>query len=197
MKRSLSLAIVMLAVTMSPASAQVVISINAGALAHACYIAAKTRANIPEGVNNCTAALTELGLTTKTRAAILNNRGILFDAMKRYDDAWSDFSSSSSHDPTLGDPRLNLGVALIRMEKSAQAMQHIQEALVLGVSAPELAYFDRAVAEEKLGLIADAYYDYKRSLALDPNFTMASNALQNFRVVSKPAASGDSAQLPQ
>jgi tetratricopeptide (TPR) repeat protein len=52
---------------------------------------------------------------------------------------------------------------------------------------PHIGYYDRAVAEQMLGRYKEAYYDYKKVLELEPNFTMASERLKDFVVTRVPA----------
>ncbi len=61
----------------------------------------------------------------------------------------------------------------------------IQKGIDLGPSEMALAYFNRAIAYEKLGRISDAYFDYQRSLKAAPNFIAAANALSRFKVTPR------------
>src|SRR6185437_11216598 len=56
----------------------------------------------------------------------------------------------------------------------------------LGVSFPHIGYYDRAVAYQLLGRYKEAYYDYKKVLEIEPNFTQASDRLKDFVVTRVP-----------
>jgi len=92
----------------------------------------------------------------------------------------------------LGDGYLNRGVALIRMKRYPEAFTDIQKAIAMGVTTPQIGYYDLAVAEEYLGRVTEAYYDYKRALAADPDYAPATEALTHFTVTRRPAHPSDS-----
>lgn len=162
------------------------VSVTGGDLAESCYRAAldsvENGFQRQDGIANCTAALNG-PMSAKNRAATYDNRGILYDAAQNYANAWWDFNSSIRVNPKLADAYVNRGVSLIRLHKPEQALSDIQQGMALGGSSlPEIGYYDLAVAEETLGHVKDAYYDFKRSLAIKPGFAPAQNALKNFTV---------------
>lgn len=162
------------------------VTVTGDNLARSCYRAAldsvKGALHSQDGLANCTAALNG-PMSAKNRAATYDNRGILYDAQQNYSDSWWDFNSSIRVNPKLGDAYVNRGVALIRLHKPEQALMDIQKGMALGGSSlPEIGYYDLAVAEETLGRVTDAYYDFKHSLAINPNFAPADKALKNFTV---------------
>ena len=185
MKFRITLAAATLAMTAS-AHAQTVVSVDTGESAHACYAAAKTGIEPKSGIADCNAALTS-GLSAENRAATLDNRGFLFDRVKDYVSAWSDFNASICVNPELGDPYLNRGVALIRLTRLDEAVVDINKGITLGVSLPQIGYYDLAVAEELMGRVTDAYHDYKRALVSDPEYAPATEALKRFKVTTTPA----------
>ena len=172
----------------SPAAAQVLILGNVDG--HNCYAAARTGAQPEQGIEACDAALRNEAMSARGRAATLVNRGVLYDIVGRNADAWADFNAGLAIAPDLGNAYLNRGAALIRLKLFDQAVADLQKALALGVPMPQIGYYDLAVAEQNLGLMNDAYGDYQRALAQDPNYTPASEALKGFSVVHTPAADG-------
>ena len=155
-----------------------------------CYLSAKTGIDSQSGLDHCNVALETSALIIHDRAATLVNRGVIEHRIGRISAAMTDFDDCLRLIPDQPDAFINRGVAKITQGHFSEALTDIQKGISLGPAEPALAYFDRAIAYEKLGRIADAYYDYQRALKEAPTFTAASNALARFRVVPKaPSAS--------
>jgi len=169
------------------AQAQVVISVGNGQ-AHQCFLYAKAGNSSPDAVQTCTGALQTDILSKKDRAGTYDNRGVILDMLGRTEEAAYDFNMAISLDPTLGDPYVNLGAMLIKKGQHEAALAQINKGLDLGMAFTHIGYYDRAVAEQLLGRFKEAYYDYKKVLELEPNFTMASERLKDFTVTRTPAA---------
>ena len=170
-----------------PARAQMSVSAGSG-IAHECYEDAKDPHFRREHIATCTAALDHGGISPADRAATLVNRGVIYDMLKNYPAAWSDYNAALIINPNLGDAYINRGAALMRMQRSDEGIEDVKKGLALGTSLPAVAYYDLAVAEENLGRIKDAYFDYKRSLVADPNYKPAGEALKFFKVEIAPHA---------
>jgi lipoprotein NlpI len=168
------------------ADAQTVITLGSG-MAHECFAHAKTGLQLKEGAIICNVALQQEVLSKKDRAGTYDNRGIVLDMLGRTDEAASDFHAAIALEPGLGDAYVNLGSMLIKQGQHQAALDQINTGLDLGMSYPQIGYYDRAVAEQMLGRYKDAYYDYKKTLELEPNFAMASERLKDFTVVRIPA----------
>lgn len=80
---------------------------------------------------------------------------------------------------------MDRGAALIALKEYDAAIKDIDKGLSLGAKQPEVAYYDRAMANEAIGDIPGAYKDYQQSLAAQPDFTPASDELKRFKVVRK------------
>lgn len=170
------------------AQAQVVMTVGTGQ-AHQCFLYAKSGTNLQQGVLTCDGALEHDVLSKKDRAGTYDNRGVILDLMGHTQKAADDFNASIALDPTLGDPYVNLGAMLIKKGQHEEALVQINKGLELGMAFPHIGYYDRAVAEQMLGRYKEAYYDYKKVLELEPNFTMASERLKDFTVIRVPAKS--------
>jgi tetratricopeptide (TPR) repeat protein len=158
---------------------------------HQCFLAAKLGVDVRGGIKLCDEALHDGGLDSKDVAATHVNRGVLYDMIHRYDAAFDDFNHSVRINPEIGDGYLNRGVALIRLKRLDEAMADIQKGIDLGVSQPEIGFYDRAVAYEQMGKIKEAYYDYKRSQeALPGGYMPATEALKRFVVTRAPSQPG-------
>jgi tetratricopeptide (TPR) repeat protein len=187
MRRSvLFLGAALLAAVAAPAQAQTIVSMGKG-LAHDCFAYAKAGVDPYDGVQICNQSIDNEPLTIKDRAATYDNRGVMLDQLGRIEKASQDFQQSMALDPKLGDPYVNLGSVLIKQKRYDEALASINKGLELGVSFPHIGYYDRAVAYQLLGRFKEAYYDYKKTLELEPNFTQASERLKDFTVTRTPA----------
>ncbi len=170
------------------ASAQITVSTSNG-LAHDCFVFAKAGIKVREGVQICTAALRNAPLNTHDKAATYDNRGVLLNMINEVDRAEADFKSAIALEPGLGDPHVNLGSMLIRKKQFSEAIAQIDKGLALGMSFPQIGYYNRALAWDYLGRYPQAYADYKRTLEYDPSFKLASERLKDFVVTRKPGQS--------
>jgi len=176
----------LLAATLAPAQAQTIVSMGKG-LAHDCFIYAKAGVDPYDGVQVCNQSIDHEPLTIKDRAATFDNRGVMLDLLGRGEKAAADFRQAMALDPKLGDPYVNLGSVLIKQKRFDEALESINKGIELGVSFPHIGYYDRAVAYQLMGRFKEAYYDYKKTLELEPNFTQASERLKDFVVTRVPA----------
>ena len=190
MRRSVLLlgAALLAAAALAPkaAHAQTIVSLGKG-LAHDCFIYAKAGVDPYDGVEVCNQSIDHEPLTIKDRAAPVDNRGVMLDQLGRLEKAAADFQQSMALDPKLGDPHINLGSVMIKQKRYDEALESINKGIALGVSFPHIGYYDRAVAYQLLGRFKEAYYDYKKTLELEPNFTQASERLKDFIVTRVPA----------
>jgi len=170
------------------AQAQVVVTEGAGA-ARDCYMYARFGREEDKGLKVCAIALDQ-GLSVNDRAATFDNRGIILNRLGRFDAAASDFSRAITLRPDLGDAYINFGSILIRRKSYEEALVQINKGMTLGASFPQFGYYDRALALELLGRYKEAYYDYKKALEIEPNFTLASDRLKDFTVTTVPARPG-------
>ena len=188
MRRSVLLlgAALLAAAASAPAQAQTIVSMGKG-LAHDCFAYAKAGVDPYDGVQVCNQSIDNEPLTVKDRAATYDNRGVMLDMLGRLDKAAADFHQAMALDPKLGDPYVNLGSVLIKQKRYDEALEHINKGIEMGVSFPHIGYYDRAVAYQLMGRYKEAYYDYKKVLELEPNFTQASERLKDFTVTRTPA----------
>jgi lipoprotein NlpI len=175
-----------LAAALAPAQAQTIVTVGKG-YAHDCFAYAKAGVDPYDGISVCNQSIDIEALTTKDRAATFDNRGVMLDQLGRIEKASEDFRQSMALNPQLGDPYVNLGSILIKQKRYDEALESINKGLELGMSFPHIGYYDRAVAYQLLGRFKEAYYDYKKTLELEPNFTLASERLKDFVVTRAPA----------
>jgi tetratricopeptide (TPR) repeat protein len=171
---------------MSSANAAAVV-IGRG-LAHSCYVSAQFGDNAREGIDICTHALEHEPLTKTDRASTFVNRGVLRASGGHEYDALADYDHAIAVDATLAQAYVDRSAALIALKRYDEALKSASDGLNLGPAQPELAYFNRAIAEEALNNVNGAYQDFKQAVALSPQFTAASDQLKRFRVVTSPGS---------
>lgn len=190
-----SLAAIFLA---TPAFADAVVVLGDGP-ERMCYLSAKTGIDSLEGLDHCNVAL-EGALIQHDRAATYVNRGVIEHKLGRIDAAMADYNECLRMIPDQPDAYINRGVAYMTENKLDLALADIEKGISLNPSEPALAYFDRAIAYEKLSIatanaaqkqayLQKAYTDYQHAVQVAPQFTAATNALARFRVVPKAKAS--------
>ena len=158
-----------------------------GGLAEDCSRSAKAvSTNQPvaaEAIHLCTLALETEVMDAHDLASTYVNRGVLHLAVAEYDNALKDFDSAIGIEPQLGEAFVNRGAALIGQGHDAAGIAEIDRGLAFKPGEPEKAYFNRALAEERLNDLKGAYYDYKRAAELKPGWVMAQSELARFTVV--------------
>lgn len=184
MKRMIML-LCMTVLVSAGAQAQIVVSAGSGP-GQDCYRHARFGFDPAAGVKVCTLALGQV-LTISDRAATYDNRGVILNQEGRFDEAASDFGQAIALRPDLGDPYVNSGSVLIKKKSYEDALVQINKGMVLGASLPQIGYYDRALALEMLGRYQEAYYDYKKALEIEPDFSLASERLKDFVVTTTPA----------
>jgi tetratricopeptide (TPR) repeat protein len=184
MLRRIAFAALAFGLSAAPALADVTVIGNG--LAAGCSAAARSVAgNGParrEALDQCTLALDNEVLSPHERAATYVNRGVLHLADRDFAAARSDFDAALRIEPTLAEALTNRGAALIGQGHDAQGIAEIDKGLALSPMEPEKAYFNRAIAEERLGDLKSAYADYRKAQALKPDWPLPATELARFRV---------------
>lgn len=177
-----------LAAALAPGANAAVTVLGNGA-AHACYESAEFGGNPFDGISACDFALDQTTLSVKDRAATFINRGIL---RARNDDtagALADDDRGLEIDAALAEGYVDRGTVMIQLKRYDDAIVDIDKGISLGTNRPQIAYYDRGIADEALGNIRAAYADYKKAAEIQPDFSLATEQLARFRVV-RAAADG-------
>ena len=124
-------------------------------------------------VQYCNTALSEEALSRHDTVATHVNRGILRLRRGQVEAAIADFDTAIEMDPNQPESYLNKGAALIRQNNAADARQLFSIALERNTTRPAIAHFGRAIANEELGNVREAYHDYRRASELDPTYSRA------------------------
>lgn len=174
------------ALVLLPGTAQAAVTVIGGGAARLCYEAADSGRYERESIMYCNEAL--VGALSETdRAATYVNRGVIELGQAKINAAQDDFNAGIAINPNLAEGYVDRGATLIAQKKFAEAIKDINKGLALGAKQQEVAYFDRAIADEALGNLQAAYDDYRQALVIAPNFTLASDELKRFKIVEKPS----------
>ena len=171
-----------LALALTPTSFAQVTVIGSG-LGKDCYMAVKyAKTSLRKTEDICTKALTAGHLNMENRAATLVNRGIVRMRDGRYDAALRDYASAERLGNDNGPLYLNRGAAQIYKKQYSDALDSLDKAIELDTQDLFAAYYNRGIAKENTGDIQGAYYDFRKSLELNPEFENAEWQLSRFTV---------------
>jgi|TARA_R100001143_G_scaffold57544_1_gene54864 tetratricopeptide (TPR) repeat protein len=181
MKNAICAATLLLGLAAGTANAQVLVL--GGGIAEDCYEAAKFETVSPrKGAEICTRAIELEAMKPSNRAATFTNRGVLQMRAGLYEKALSDYATAKRIRPDTGETYLNEGAALIFLERYDEALQSLDQAIALGSKDLHAAYYNRALAKEKLNDVEGAYYDFRRALELKPDWDLAEWQLSRFEI---------------
>ena len=136
-------------------------------------------------LRHCDDALSAGGLTNYDSVATHVNRGILRLRRGLIDQSIADFDAAMTLDPNQPEAYLNKGAALIQRQNPSEAAQLFTVALEHNTQRPAIAHYGRAVANEALGNVREAYQDYRMASELAPDWAAPRADLQRFRVVQR------------
>jgi tetratricopeptide (TPR) repeat protein len=156
-------------------------------IAHDCYEQAERARDPRAGLRFCDEALSNSVLTAADRQATLVNRGILRARAHDQMGALEDYEAALAMNADDGEAYLNRSASLIALGRYRDAADDADKAIARNTARLEIAYYNRAVANEALGNIGAAYRDYTEALRIAPRFAAASMQLRRFRVVSDDA----------
>jgi tetratricopeptide (TPR) repeat protein len=156
-----------------------------GPFSQLCYEAALSGDDRDSSLEDCTRSLNEEPMGHTDRAATYVNRGIL--RMIRGNDAAADadFDAALALRHELPDAWLNKGFLRIREGNGREALPLLQEGISRNPQNVALAIFARGVAYEQMGEFNSAYKDLKRAHELQPHWSMPSEYLAHYQVVSR------------
>ncbi len=165
--------------TVQAQSAAFVLGDNLG---HSCFADAEALSGDPAAIDGCTRALSS-ALSPTDRASTYVNRGILKANRGDPAGALADYDAAIATAPDLAEIYVNRSATLIAFRRYGDAQEDASKALKLGAHRMEIAYYNRAIAEEQLGNIQGAYDDYRAALQAQPQFVAAAQQLTRFRRV--------------
>jgi tetratricopeptide (TPR) repeat protein len=185
MKFSRTLPALAALVLASANSANAAVTVLGNGVAHSCYQFAEYGGNSVDGIQTCTFALEQTTLSVRDRAATLVNRGILRARKDDAEGALADYDRGLAMDAALAEGYVDRGAVMIVLRRYDDAVADIDKGISLGANRLQIAYYDRAIADEALGNIRAAYEDYKKAAEIQPDFRLATDQLSRFRVVRR------------
>ncbi len=177
----LSAAVVLTAAAASTPAGAGSISIG-NSTARDCYEAAIARSADRNSFYHCNLALDQEALTPQDRAATLVNRGALFLRGHNYRSAGRDFDQALKSDSNNAEAWLNLAIVDLQQGGSSNAMPMIEKSLALNTGRQALAYYSRAIANERLGHLMAAYTDLRHAHDLAPEWREPKEDLKRYQV---------------
>jgi tetratricopeptide (TPR) repeat protein len=139
----------------------------------------------PVSENFCTTALDFDTLDAEDRAGTFVNRGVMKLRRAEYEPARADFDAALKLVPAMGEAWVNRGAMWVGEKRYQSAVDDLNKGITLGVSEPEKAYFNRALAYEGLDDEKSAYLDYRQALAIKPDWLLPQKELLRFTVTHR------------
>ena len=135
-------------------------------------------------IDLCSRALDEEALNGRILAGTFVNRGVMRMRRGEIAQARTDFEAAVATDPKLGEAFVNRGSVHIYEGRFQEGLADTERGLALGLSEPERAYFNRAMAREWMDDEKGAYLDYRKAAELNPKWALPREQLARFTVVS-------------
>lgn len=174
-----------LAFALGVGSADAAVTVFGNAQAEDCYKAAMAGKADPDSLHICDAALAIDDLLPSDRGGTLINRGVMRLRRGELAAAAADLEAGVTLNPVVGDGWLDRGAVQVAMHRYGPGLDDINKAIKLGVTEPEKAYYNRAIAEEGVGDETAAYYDYQQALSLKPGWDLPQKELTRFTVTRR------------
>ena len=183
--KSLTLAAGVAALIVPLAGADSAVFSVGGPLSRLCYEAALNQDDRASALQGCSRALDEEALTTAERAGTFVNRGIIEMLRNQDSAADSDFDAALKLNPNLPDAWLNKGFLRLRNGDGRDALPLLQQGIDRKPERQALAIFARGVAYEEMGEYNSAYADLRLAHQLEPHWSLPSEYLSHYRVVTR------------
>jgi tetratricopeptide (TPR) repeat protein len=174
-----------LTIVLAAGSAGAAVSVFGNGQAEHCYKAALAGKADPDSLHICDIALANDDLLPADRGGTLINRGVMRLRRGELAAAQTDLEAGVTLNPDAGDGWLDRGAVQVALHRYAAGLEDINKAIHLGVTEPEKAYYNRAIAEEGVGDETAAYYDYQQALSLKPGWALPQKELTRFTVTRR------------
>jgi tetratricopeptide (TPR) repeat protein len=172
-------------IVLAAGSASAAVSVFGNGQAEHCYKAALAGKADTDSIHICDVALANDDLTAPDRGGTLINRGVMRLRRGELSAAEADLQAGVTLNPVVGDGWLDRGAVQVALHRYGPGLADINRAIGLGVTEPEKAYYNRAIAEEGVGDETAAYYDYQQALSLKPGWALPQKELTRFTVTRR------------
>lgn len=133
----------------------------------------------------CTMAIANNDLTNHELAGTYNNRGVLYFMDQKFNEAIADFEKARGLDPEIAEVHVNYGASMVALKRWAEGLAALTKGIDMQPQEAEKAYYNRAIANEELGRVKEAYYDYLKAAELKPEWEQPKMQLTRFTVRKK------------
>lgn len=130
----------------------------------------------------CTIAVTNNELAGHDLAGTYNNRGVLYFMDQKFNEAIADFDKALRLDPDIAELHVNHGASMVALHRWAEGLASLNRGIEMGPAEVEKAYYNRAIANEELGHVKEAYLDYLKASELAPDWEQPKMQLTRFTV---------------
>lgn len=179
-------------------SSYAAVAVLGGGMAEECYLAARdavsgsetvaftgTRVGL-DPVEICTIALRSDRLGVRGLAGTYTNHGVLLFADGKFSAALNNFDKAIDLDESIAEAHINRGASLVALQQWADGIQALTVGLDMDPNEAEKAYYNRAIANEELGNVREAYFDYRKAAELKPEWEEPRVQLTRFTVKAGP-----------
>lgn len=132
------------------------------------------------GLRYCNAAIKDDQLLLKDLAATYTNRGIIYGATGRLEEAMADHNQAMLIAPDMAKIYVNRGNIFHQMHEYDKALEDYEKALELGNVALDIVHYNRALAFIRLKRWDDAREALEQALEINPNSTRVKRKLEQF-----------------
>jgi tetratricopeptide (TPR) repeat protein len=147
-----------------------------------CYDHARWARAHYSSLNACDDALAADDLPLRDRQRTWVNRAVINLHLGEAEEALRNLDRAVELGFVSPEIAMNRSAALIRLSRFEEAIEAATLALEGGLAEVEKAYFNRAVAHERLGRIAEAYADFRAASDAAPSWAAAREQLDRFNV---------------
>jgi tetratricopeptide (TPR) repeat protein len=132
-------------------------------------------------ISSCNVALNTRRVTRRERASILVNRGILYNHMGEYAEAFKDFEEALELNSNFPEAYINRGNSYFYTGQVDRAIADYNRAIQRRSAKRHTAYFNRGLANESQKKPDAAFADFVRANELKPDWVLAAGRVEHYR----------------
>jgi tetratricopeptide (TPR) repeat protein len=133
-----------------------------------------------DAIGACDDALKSEQMDRKDMASTWVNRGILEMSRERYKNARGNFKEALYLIPKLPEAHVDMGSALINLQKFAEGIKETELGLSLGSKEPERGYYNLGIAYGEMDDQQKSYENFRRASELNPAWDDPRKEMQRF-----------------